>query len=93
MTNENWTCHGWDDHEIFHLETGRRMSFRAKLEWLEGADEMVRFLARKRRWIDKDGVIHEPTERAEEKTLAVAEEQADYRAEPEKRRGDTPPAS
>lgn len=51
---------GWEDHGIFHLETGRRMSFRAKLQWLEEADRMVRFLAGKRRWIDKDGVVHEP---------------------------------
>jgi hypothetical protein len=58
--NESWKCDGWADHESFHLETGRRMSFRAKLQWLEEADKMVRFLARKRRWIDKDGVIHEP---------------------------------
>ncbi len=57
---KNWSCAGWDDHETFHLETGRRMSFRAKLQWLEEADRMVRFLARKRRWIDKDGVVHEP---------------------------------
>jgi hypothetical protein len=78
VTTEDWKCNGWDDHEIFHLETGRRMSFRAKLQWLEGADRMVRFLARKRRWIDKDGVIHEATERVEEKILAVAEEQAGY---------------
>ena len=61
MTDQtDWTAAGWDDHEIFHLETGRRMSFRAKLQWLEEADKMVRFLATKRRWIDKDGVIHEP---------------------------------
>jgi len=44
MTNEDWQCHGWDDHEIFHLETGRRMSFRSKLQWLENADRMVQFL-------------------------------------------------
>ena len=51
---------GWDAHDGFHLATGIRMSFRAKLQWLEEADRMVRFLATKRRWIDKDGVIHEP---------------------------------
>ena len=57
--DKGWSCGGWDDHESFHLETGRRMSFRSKLQWLEEADRMVRFMARKRRWIDKDGVIHE----------------------------------
>jgi hypothetical protein len=36
------------------------MSFRAKLEWLEQAHELVRRLNRQRRWIDKDGVVHEP---------------------------------
>jgi hypothetical protein len=46
--------------EGFHLATGIRMSFRAKLQWLEEADCMVRFLATKRRWIDKNGVVHEP---------------------------------
>jgi hypothetical protein len=51
---------GWDVHEGFHLAAGVRMSFRAKLQWLEEADCMVRFLATKRRWIDKDGVVHEP---------------------------------
>jgi hypothetical protein len=87
MTNDDWKCHGWEDHEIFHLETGRRMSFRAKLQWLEGADRMVRLLARQRRWIDKDGVIHEATENVKENVhaLAVAEEQTAYRAGPEKR--------
>lgn len=60
MSSEDWKCQGWEDHETFFLETGRRMSFRAKLKWLEDADRMVRFLARKRRWIYKDGVIHEP---------------------------------
>jgi hypothetical protein len=55
-----WSSSGWEDHEIFHLEAGRRMSFRAKLQWLEEADRMVRFLAGKRRWIDKDGGVHEP---------------------------------
>ncbi len=50
---------GWGEHERFHLETGKRMSFRARLQWLENADRTVRFLARKRRWIDKDGIIHE----------------------------------
>jgi len=79
MTNEDWQCHGWDDHEIFHLETGRRMSFRSKLQWLENADRMVQFLARRRRWIDKDGVIHEPTG-VESEPAAVAEKQADYLA-------------
>jgi hypothetical protein len=86
MTNESWICHGWEDHEIFHLETGRRMSFRAKLEWLEGADRMVRFLARKRRWIDKDGVIHEPTENVQKNARAVAEEAAVYGAGPSKKK-------
>jgi hypothetical protein len=76
MTPDGWKSHGWEDHEMFFLETGRRMSFRAKLKWLEEADRMVRFLARKRRWIDKDGVIHEPT------APAVAEEQAAYRKSP-----------
>ena len=56
----DWSCGGWDDHESFHLETGLRMSFRARLQWLEEADRMVRFMAKKRRWVDKDGVIHEP---------------------------------
>ena len=51
---------GWDAHVGFHLATGIRMSFRAKLQWLEEADRMMRFLATKRRWIDKEGVIHEP---------------------------------
>lgn len=51
------------------------MSFRAKLVWLEEADRMARFLARKRRWIDKDGVIHEPLD-------AVAEPPGDYGASP-----------
>jgi len=51
---------GWDEHEVFHLETGRRMSFRAKLQWLEEADRMVRFLAKRRPWIDKEGVLHQP---------------------------------
>ena len=92
MTKEDWQCHGWDDHEIFHLETGRRMTFLAKLQWLEGADRMVRFLARKRRWIDKDGVIHEATG-AVEPLSAVAEEPVAYRAEPPKRGEGTPPTS
>ena len=50
---------GWDAHVRFQLTTGTRMSFRARLRWLEEADRMVRFLATKRRWIDKDGVVHE----------------------------------
>lgn len=74
MNDEDWKCHGWEDHEIFFLETGQRMSFRAKLKWLEEADRMVRFLARKRRWIDKDGVIHEAG------PMRVAEPPAEYRA-------------
>lgn len=49
------------------------MSFRARLEWLVEADKQVRFLAGKRRWIDKDGVVHEPS-------LILAEEPAAYRA-------------
>lgn len=57
---KNWEDSGWDARVGFHLATGVRMSFRAKLQWLEEADRMVRFLATKRRWIDKDGVIHEP---------------------------------
>ena len=72
-----WSSSGWDDHEIFHLETGRRMSFRAKLQWLEDADRMVRFLAGKRRWIDKDGVVHEPA-------TSLAEDAALYQANPAK---------
>lgn len=82
--HENWSCAGWDDHEKFHLETGLRMSFRAKLQWLEEADRMVRFLAGKRRWIDKDGIVHEPT-------LGVAEEQALYRADSAKPASPTAP--
>jgi len=78
--DDDWQCQGWDDHEIFHLEVGRRMSFRAKLQWLEEADRMVRFLAKKRRWIDKDGVVHEPV--AE---LAVAEEPDAYGQKPSSR--------
>ncbi|MEO5961099.1 MAG: hypothetical protein ABIZ49_04065 [Opitutaceae bacterium] len=77
-TDENWQCHGWKDHEIFHLEISRRMSFRAKLLWLEEADRVLRFLAQRRRWIDKDGVVHEPAG-----DLAVAEEQASYLPRPE----------
>ena len=50
---------GWDAHVRFQLTTGTRMSFRARLRWLEEADRMVRFLATKRRWIDKNGVVHE----------------------------------
>ena len=73
---EDWKCDGWDDHEIFHLEAGRRMSFRAKLQWLEEADKMVRFLARKRRWIDKDGKIHEAG------PLMVCEPPAEYKTSP-----------
>ena len=74
-TDKDWSCGGWDDHESFHLETGLRMSFRSKLQWLEEADRMVRFMAKKRRWIDKDGVIHEPG--------AVAEDAAPYPAKPD----------
>lgn len=58
---ENWMGNGWGDHDAFALEVGQRMSFRAKLQWLEDAHEMVNHLNRQRRWIDKDGVIHEPT--------------------------------
>jgi len=79
--DEGWVCGGWDDHESFHLETGRRMSFRARLAWLEEADRMVRFMGKKRRWIDKDGVVHEPA------AAVVAEDAARY---PEKK--DQPPA-
>jgi hypothetical protein len=57
---KNWEGSGWDAHVGFHLATGIRMSFRAKLQWLEEADRMVCFLATKRRWIDKDGMVHEP---------------------------------
>ena len=57
---EDWNGNGWDDHESFSLEVGQRMTFRAKLQWLEDASELVRRLSQQRRWIDKDGVVHEP---------------------------------
>ncbi len=58
---QDWQAHGWDDHEQAFLETGRRMSFRAKLQWLEDAHALARRLAKQRRWMDADGAIHEPT--------------------------------
>ena len=46
---------------LISMEVGQRMSFRAKLQWLEDAHELVKRLNRQRRWIDKDGIVHEPT--------------------------------
>lgn len=57
----DWQGHGWDDHERAFLEAGQTMSFRAKLQWLEDMDALLRRLSRQRRWMDKDGVIHEPS--------------------------------
>jgi hypothetical protein len=56
---EDWQGHGWDDHERSLLEAGRRMSFRAKLQWLEDAHALAKRLARQRRWMGEDGVIRE----------------------------------
>ena len=50
------------------------MSFRERLQWLQGADRMAAWLETQRAWIDKDGVIHEPAA----SLLRVAEEQACY---------------
>ncbi len=97
MTNEDWQCHGWDDHESFMLETGKRMPLRNRLLWLEGMHEMVLRLSLKRPMMYPDGTVLYPPDwkgpRFEDNELAVAEEPARYKAGPEKRAGATPPTS
>lgn len=61
MNSDSWRGFGHDAHERALLEAGKRMSFRAKLQWLEDMHAMLRRLNKDRRWIDTDGVIHEPT--------------------------------
>jgi hypothetical protein len=58
--NEDWQCHGWDDHESFMLETGRRMPLRNRLLWLEGMHEMVLRMSLKRPMIYPDGTVLYP---------------------------------
>ena len=58
--NTDWKCNGWDDHTITLLEVGKKMSFRAKMQWLEESHRFVRRIAAKRPMIDKNGVITYP---------------------------------
>lgn len=75
VTQNDWRCHGWADHERTQLLAGAAMTFRERLLWLQEADRMVRFMETKRRWIDKDGVVHE-------RTPAAAETSANYGSSP-----------
>jgi hypothetical protein len=59
--DQDWQANGWEDHDRFRLEVARRMTFRAKLQWLEDAHALLRRLEQTRPWIDQSGVIHEPT--------------------------------
>lgn len=58
---EDWKCHGWEDHERGQLLSGDALTFRERLEWLEQMDGFVERLESQRPWIDKDGVYHEKT--------------------------------
>jgi len=82
--NEDWQCQGWDDHESFMLETGKRMPLRNRLLWLEGMHEMVLRLSLKRPMMYPDGsVLYPPDWNGpcfEDHILAVAEEPAPFRA-------------
>ncbi len=86
--NEDWKCNGWDDHESFMLETGKRMPLRNRLLWLEEMHEMVLRLSLKRPMMYPDGTVLYPPDwkgpRLEDSERAVAEEQAAYRMEPQK---------
>jgi hypothetical protein len=72
----DWQCQGWEDHEIFLLETGLRMTFRARLEWLEQMHRLGGFLATKRPYLDRDGNLVYPPGWNQPDTLAAAEDPA-----------------
>lgn len=55
---EDWKCHGWEDHERGQLLSGDALTFRERLEWLEQMDGFVERLESQRPWIDKDGVYN-----------------------------------
>ncbi len=55
--NDDWMCHGWDDHIIGQLEHGRSLTFRQRLEWLEEMSEMLARLRRNPDWARRNAIV------------------------------------
>lgn len=55
--NDNWQCHGWDDHVRGQLEHGRSLTLRQKLEWLEEMSEMVARLRQNPEWRRRNAAV------------------------------------
>lgn len=67
VSETDWSCGGWEDHERGQLLAGAGMSFRERLLWLQDADRLAAALEVRRPWIDDDGQIHAARRIAEEK--------------------------
>ncbi len=62
VSADQWSCGGWEAQERGQLLAGAALSFRERLLWLQEADRLAAALEWQRPWIDKEGVVHQPTQ-------------------------------